>query len=343
MEKTRLSDFDYALPTELIAQEPAARRDRSRMMVLRRQEGVIGQTIFSNFPDYLDPGDLLVLNNTRVIPARLLGRRANGSVEVELLLLHPLSGGRWTAMVRPGRKLKPGAVVEFSRGLRAVIEDYAGHGQRIVSFTGPEPLEQALPLVGQVPLPPYITEELKDPAQYQTIYASVDGSAAAPTAGFHFTTAIFESLQRKGIHWAYITLHIGPGTFQPVKEKDIRRHKMHREYYRLDAAAAQEINAARRRGGRIVAVGTTSCRVLEAAADETGFVKEREDWTDLFIYPGYAFKAVDALLTNFHLPRSTLLMLVCAFAGYNQVMEAYRIAVNEKYRFYSFGDCMLLL
>ncbi|MGB4214949.1 MAG: tRNA preQ1(34) S-adenosylmethionine ribosyltransferase-isomerase QueA, partial [Dethiobacteria bacterium] len=258
-------------------------------------------------------------------------------------LLHPLSGGRWTAMVRPGRKLKPGAVVEFSRGLRAVIEDYAGHGQRIVSFTGPEPLEQALPLVGQVPLPPYITEELKDPAQYQTIYASVDGSAAAPTAGFHFTTAIFESLQRKGIHWAYITLHIGPGTFQPVKEKDIRRHKMHREYYRLDAAAAQEINAARRRGGRIVAVGTTSCRVLEAAADETGFVKEREDWTDLFIYPGYAFKAVDALLTNFHLPRSTLLMLVCAFAGYNQVMEAYRIAVNEKYRFYSFGDCMLLL
>lgn len=343
MEKTRLSDFDYELPPELIAQEPVAERDRSRMMVLRRHEGVIGQKFFSSLPDFLDPEDLLVMNNTRVIPARLLGRRGNGGGETELLLLYRLAGGRWTAMVRPGRKLKPGAVVEFARGLRAVIEDYAGQGKRIVSFTGPEPLEQALPLVGQVPLPPYIKQELKDPAQYQTIYAAIDGSAAAPTAGFHFTPAVFESLREKGVKWTFTTLHIGPGTFQPVKEKDIRRHKMHREYYRLDAAAAEQINAARRRGGRIVAVGTTACRVLEAAADAEGIVKEQEDWTGIFIYPGYTFKAVDVLLTNFHLPRSTLLMLVCAFGGYDPVMDAYRIAVSEEYRFYSFGDCMLLL
>ena len=344
MEKTKLSDFDYVLPPELIAQEPASRRDLSRMMVLQRHKGVIGQATFSSLPHYLEEGDLLVLNNTRVIPARLLGRKAGGSGrEVELLLLHPLSEGRWVAMVRPGRKLKPGAVVEFARGLRAVIEDYAGQGQRVVSFTGPAPLEQLLPLVGQVPLPPYIKGELRDPRQYQTIYAAVDGSAAAPTAGLHFTPAVFEGLRRKGIRCTFITLHIGPGTFQPVKEEDIRSHKMHREYYRISAAAAEEINAARRRGRRIVAVGTTSCRVLEAAADDKGFVQEREEWTDLFIYPGYSFKTVDALLTNFHLPRSTLLMLVCAFAGYDQVMEAYRLAVKEKYRFYSFGDCMLIL
>lgn len=343
MEKTRLSDFDYELPPELIAQEPVAERDHSRMLVLRRHEGVIGQKLFSSFPDFLNPDDLLVMNNTRVIPARLIGRRGNGGGEAELLLLHRLSGGRWTAMVRPGRKLKPGAVVEFARGLRAVIDDYAGQGQRIVSFGGSEPLEQALPLVGQVPLPPYIKQELKDPARYQTIYAAIDGSAAAPTAGFHFTPAVFESLRGKGVSWTFVTLHIGPGTFQPVQEEDIRSHKMHREYYRIDAAAAEQINAARRRGGRIVAVGTTACRVLEAAADAEGVVKEQEDWASLFIYPGYTFKAVDALLTNLHLPRSTLLMLVCAFGGYNPVMEAYRMAVSESYRFYSFGDCMLLL
>lgn len=343
MDKTKLSDFEYELPPELIAQEPVAGRDRSRMMVLRRHEGVIGQRLFAGFPDYLNPGDLLVMNDTRVIPARLLGRRLQGGGEAELLLLHRLAGGDWMAMVRPGRKLKPGAVVQFARGLKALVKDYAGQGQRIVSFTGPEPLEQALSHVGQVPLPPYIKQELKDPAQYQTIYATEDGSAAAPTAGFHFTPAVFESLRRKGIGWTFVTLHIGPGTFQPVQEEDIRRHKMHREYYRLNAAAAGQINAVRRQGGRIVAVGTTACRVLEAAADAGGFLKEQEEWTDLFIYPGYSFKAVDALLTNFHLPRSTLLMLVCAFAGYRPVMEAYHAAVQEKYRFFSFGDCMLLL
>ena len=342
MPRTKLSDYDYELPPELIAQEPAAQRDRSRMLVLRRHEGVIGQGLFSAFPDYLDRGDLLVMNNTRVIHARLLGQRRGGG-EAELLLLHRLEGERWKALVRPGRKLRPGARVEFARGLRAVIEDYAGQGQRIVSFSGPEPLERVLPLVGQVPLPPYIKQELRDPAKYQTIYASMEGSAAAPTAGFHFTPAVFEGLREKGAGWTFITLHIGPGTFQPVKEDDIRGHKMHREHYRLDTAAAEQINAARRRGGRIVAVGTTACRVLEAVSDASGFVAENEGWTDLFIYPGYRFKAVDALLTNFHLPRSTLLMLVTAFGGYTPVMEAYRLAIAERYRFYSFGDCMLLL
>lgn len=342
MPRTKLSDYDYELPPELIAQEPAAQRDRSRMLALRRHEGVIGQGLFSTFPDYLDRGDLLVMNNTRVIHARLLGQRRGGG-EAELLLLHRLSGERWRALVRPGRKLRPGAAVEFARGLRAVIEDYAGKGQRIVSLSGPEPLEQALPQVGRVPLPPYIKRELKDPAKYQTIYASMEGSAAAPTAGFHFTPAVFSRLQEKGVGWAFLTLHIGPGTFQPVKDDDIRGHRMHREYYRLDAAAAEQINAARRSGGRIVAVGTTACRVLEAVSETSGFVKEEEGWTDLFIYPGYSFKAVDALLTNFHLPRSTLLMLVAAFGGYTRVMEAYRLAIGERYRFYSFGDCMLLL
>ncbi len=342
MPRTKLSDFDYELPAELIAQEPAAQRDLSRMLVLRRHEGIVGQGLFNTFPDYLNRGDLLVMNNTRVIHARLLGKRTGGG-EAELLLLHHLEGERWRALVRPGRKLKPGAGVEFARGLRAVIEDYAGQGQRIVSFSGPEPLERVLPLVGQVPLPPYIKRELKDPAKYQTIYASKEGSAAAPTAGFHFTPAVFERLREKGAGWTFITLHIGPGTFQPVKEDDIRGHKMHREHYRLAAAAAEQINAARRRGGRIIAVGTTACRVLEAVSDASGFVAENEGWTDLFIYPGYRFKAVDALLTNFHLPRSTLLMLVTAFGGYGPVMEAYRLAIAEGYRFYSFGDCMLLL
>ncbi len=342
MHKTRLSDFDYELPQGLIAQEPVAERDHSRMLVLRRREGVAGQVLFNSFPDFLSRGDLLVMNNTRVIPARLLGRRSNGG-EAEILLLHRLAGERWRALVRPGKKLKPGAEVGFARGLKAVVEEYAGPGQRIVSFSGPEPLEQALPHVGRVPLPPYIKKELQDPHQYQTIYAAVEGSSAAPTAGFHFTTSVFEKLKRKGVGWAFITLHIGPGTFQPVQDEDIRRHKMHSEYYRIDAAAAERINDVRGRGGRIVAVGTTACRVLEAAADAQGSVKERQGWTDLFIYPGYTFKAVDALLTNFHLPRSTLLMLVCAFGGYTPVMEAYRLAIREKYRFYSFGDCMLLL
>ena len=343
METTKLSDYHYELPPQLIAQEPVAARDRSRMLVLRRSGGPVEHRLFTRFPDFLETGDLLVLNNTRVIPARLLGRRVRDGGEAELLLLHRWDEGKWLAMVRPGRKLKPGAAVQFEGGLQAQIEEYAGRGQRLVSFSGPKTLEQALPQVGRVPLPPYITREIKDPAQYQTIYAAEDGSSAAPTAGFHFTPDIFERLRRKGVQWTEVTLHIGPGTFQPVREADIRGHRMHREYYRLDAAAAAKINETRRRGGRIVAVGTTSSRVLEDAADSDGRLEAKEKWTDLFIYPGYRFKAVDILLTNFHLPRSTLLMLVCAFAGHAPVMAAYRTAVHEKYRFYSFGDAMLLL
>lgn len=343
MERTRLSDFDYDLPPQLIAQEPVAERDRSRMLVLRRDGGRLEHRIFTAFSDYLEAGDLLVLNNTRVIPARLRGERLPDGGKAELLLLHRLGGEEWIAMVRPGRKLRPGAAVQFAGGLQARIKDYAGRGQRLVTLSGPEPLDELLPRLGQVPLPPYITRELKDPAQYQTIYAAVNGSSAAPTAGFHFTPAAFESLRRKGIGWTFVTLHIGPGTFQPVREEDIRKHEMHHEYYRIEAAAAARINEARRQGGRVVAVGTTACRVLEDAADDQGYLRETERWTDLFIYPGYRFRAVDILLTNFHLPCSTLLMLVCAFAGYETVMEAYRTAVKENYRFFSFGDSMLLL
>ena len=343
METTKLSDYHYELPPQLIAQEPVAVRDRSRMLVLRRGGGPVEHRLFTRFPDFLEAGDLLVLNNTRVIPARLLGKRMRDGGEAELLLLHRWGEEKWLAMVRPGRKLKPGAAVQFEGGLQAQIEEYAGRGQRFVSFSGPKTLEQALPQVGRVPLPPYITRELKDPAQYQTIYAAVNGSSAAPTAGFHFTPAIFECLRRKGVQRTEVTLHIGPGTFQPVREADIRGHRMHREYYRLGAAAAAKVNETRRRGGRIVAVGTTACRVLEDAAGSEGYLEAKERWTDLFIYPGYRFKTVDILLTNFHLPRSTLLMLVCAFAGHAPVMAAYRTAVREKYRFYSFGDAMLLL
>ncbi|HOL17117.1 MAG TPA: tRNA preQ1(34) S-adenosylmethionine ribosyltransferase-isomerase QueA [Bacillota bacterium] len=338
----KLSDFDYYLPQELIAQEPLARRDHSRMLVLDRRKAAQEHSYFYRLPENLNPGDLLVLNNTRVIPARLVGQRAEGG-EAELLLLHRHDRDRWTAMVRPGRKLKPGAVVYFKYGLEAVIEDYAAEGQRLVRFRGPESTELLLQRNGQVPLPPYITAPLRDPEHYQTIYASIEGSAAAPTAGFHFTEEVFDHLSKKGINWSFITLHIGPGTFQPVKVEDIRQHRMHREFYRIDEETARQINESRRRGGRVVAVGTTACRVLETAASSDGVVQPQEGWTELFIYPGYRFRAVDALLTNFHLPRSTLLMLVSALAGRTRILEAYREAVEQRYRFYSFGDCMLIL
>lgn len=343
MAETRLSDFDYDLPAELIAQEPLSDRDRSRMLVLRRGAGSLEHSTFNRITQCLRRGDLLVLNNTRVIPARLLGRRPEGGGEVELLLLHRLEGSRWTAMVRPGRKLKPGSVVQFGEGLQATIAEHAGEGQRVVEFSGPQPFEQVLNRLGKVPLPPYIKAELQDPSLYQTIYAAEDGSAAAPTAGFHFTPAVFNALREVEIGWTFITLHIGPGTFQPVKVNDVRAHTMHREYFRLAAETARRINETKRQGGRVVAVGTTACRVLETAAAPDGTVREQEGWTDLFIYPGYSFRAVDILLTNFHLPRSTLLMLVSAFAGHTLVMQAYREAVRERYRFYSFGDCMLVL
>ncbi len=340
----KLSDYDYFLPAELIAQKPLEIRDKSRMLVLNRLNGNREHVIFDQLPGYLNKGDLLVLNNTKVIPARLYGNLAGKKTAVEMLLLYKLNSGNWAAMVKPGRKLKPGVKVTLAYGVEARIEDYVQKDLRAVSFSAPVPFEEMLPRLGKVPLPPYIKEEIDDPDQYQTIYAVKEGSAAAPTAGFHFTERVFRALEKKGVEITFITLHIGPGTFQPVKTEDIRDHVMHSEYYSIDQKAANQLKQARGEGRRIIAVGTTVCRVLETAgADHKAFKGKSEGWTDLYIYPGYEFKVVDSLLTNFHLPRSTLLMLVSALAGHEQVMAAYREAVEKGYRFYSFGDCMLII
>lgn len=343
MEFNKLSDYDYHLPPELIAQEPLQKRDSSRMMVLHRNSGLIENTFFKNLSTYLRPGDILVLNNTRVIPARLIGKIAGKDTPAELLLLRKITDAVWVCMVKPGRKLKPGASVILPLGVEANVTGYAEEGLRLVAFKSPEPFEEMLPRLGKVPLPPYIKKEVDNPDQYQTIYALENGSAAAPTAGFHFTGQTFDQLRDAGVDWTYITLHIGPGTFQPVKADDIREHVMHREYYRIDSKTADRLNEAREKDGRIVAVGTTACRVLESVADNNGIIHASDDWTGLYIYPGFKFKAVDALLTNFHLPQSSLLMLVSALAGHELIMKAYRRAVDEKYRFFSFGDCMLIL
>ena len=344
MKRWRLTDYDYYLPEELIAQEPLKNRDKSRMLVLSRKEGKIEHSIFEHLPEYLKEGDLLILNNTRVIPARLIGQISGKASSAELLLLYKKKNGNWVSMVKPGRKLKPGTRVTFTRSVEAVIENYAEKDFREVSFDSPRPIEEMLPHLGKTPLPPYIQKDLDDPGKYQTIYAQEEGSAAAPTAGFHFTEKVFAALEQKGIETTFVTLHIGPGTFQPVKTEDIREHHMHAEYYSIDQEVACKLNKAREEGRRLVAVGTTVCRVLESVADEHGYIKDdREGWTDLYIYPGYKFRAVDAMLTNFHLPKSTLLMLVSAIAGYDLIMDAYREAVKERYRFYSFGDCMLIL
>ncbi|MGB4617073.1 MAG: tRNA preQ1(34) S-adenosylmethionine ribosyltransferase-isomerase QueA [Dethiobacteria bacterium] len=339
-----LDGYDYELPADMIAQEPLPQRDRSKMMVLERRTGRLVHSRFYRLPEFLEPGDLLVLNDTRVIPARLLGCGAGSGFPAELLLLHREREGLWEAMVKPGRRLKTGARVVFPGGLEAVVEEYRGRGKRLVRFLCPggSP-EEEIDRLGRVPLPPYIKRELKDPELYQTVYAAREGSSAAPTAGLHFTPAVFKALRKRGVGHVFVTLHIGPGTFQPVRAQDIRDHSMHREYFSLSPESAGIINETRKRGRRVVAVGTTSCRVLEANGTEEGLVRPGEGWTDLFIYPGYSFRVVDALLTNFHLPRSTLLMLVSAFAGREAIMEAYRLAVEMEYRFYSFGDCMLIL
>lgn len=337
-----LKAYDYDLPPALIAQEPLPLRDQSRLMILEPGAALCHLT-FTSFPELLRPGDLLVLNDTRVIPARLRGRIAGRESTAELLLLHRSENGLWTVMARPGRKLLPGARVFLDGGVEAVVKDFAGKGLRLVQFHSPRPFEEMLPLIGAVPLPPYISRQLNDPCRYQTIYAGPGGSAAAPTAGFHFTENIFQALQEREVTVTSVTLHIGPGTFQPVKTDDIRRHSMHGERYLLPAETAVKLNETRHRGGRVIAVGTTVCRVLETLAREDGsFPDSAEGWTDLYIYPGYTFRAVDALLTNFHLPRSTLLMMITAFGGYERVMAAYREAVQRRYRFFSFGDCMFL-
>lgn len=343
MEKCKLSDYDYLLPPELIAQKPLEERDKSRMLVLNRLHSGIEHTVFNRLPAYLQTGDLVVLNDTRVIPARLKGRIAGKNSTAEILLLFKQKNDKWVAMVKPGRKLKPGAKVIFDQDVEALIEDYTQRELRVISFSASRPIEELLPGLGEVPLPPYIKREVDHPDQYQTIYAEKQGSAAAPTAGFHFTNEVFVSLEQKGVETAFITLHIGPGTFQPVKTEDIRNHVMHSEYYMIDRQTAGRLNRALEEGRRIIAVGTTVTRVLETAAEKDGMFQGEEGWTGLYIYPGFEFRVVDALLTNFHLPRSTLLMLICAFAGYEGVMEAYRQAVEKKYRFYSFGDCMLII
>jgi S-adenosylmethionine:tRNA ribosyltransferase-isomerase len=299
-----LAAYDYELPPEMIAQKPLRQRDHSRMLVLQRDHGILRHDYFFNLPDYLEPGDLLVLNDTRVIPARLRGRRTDSGLPVELLLLYPEVGTGWVAMVRPGRRLKPGARINFGNELEALIKDYRETGKRLVQFCcSPGQLEEKINRLGEVPLPPYIINQGSVlPGAYQTVYARHRGSAAAPTAGFHFTPAVFEALNKKGVRQAFLTLHIGPGTFQPVKKADIREHRMHREYYRLPVETARAINRARRERRRVVAVGTTTCRVLETVAGKDGSVQAGEGWSELFIYPGFNFRVVDALLTNFHLP-----------------------------------------
>ncbi len=342
------SDFDYELPEELIAQTPAERRDSSRLMVLDRSKDAPEHHVFSEIIDFLRPEDILVVNSSRVIPARLLGVTEKTGSPMELLLLKSLAPGRWETLVRPGKRAREGAVLLFGDGLlRVTVEEVKDDGNRVVSFdydrsrfkTDYELLDR----IGELPLPPYIRKKQKDLSRYQTVYAKEEGSAAAPTAGLHFTPELLDRIREKGVGYAEVTLHIGLGTFRPVKEKKIADHLMHTEHFHIDGDAAAEINRRRAAGGRVVAVGTTSCRVLESVADENGVVHATEGDTGIFIYPGYRFRAVDALITNFHLPQSTLLMLVSALAGRERILKAYETAVKERYRFFSFGDAMLIL
>ncbi len=337
------SDFYYELPQELIAQEPLAQRSSSRLLVLDRNSGSIEHKVFCDLKEYLRKGDCLVINDTRVMPARLLGRRSDTGGKIEFVLLKNIEGDIWEVLLKPGKRAKPGAKFTFGNGeLRAEIVEVVEGGNRLVRFEYMGIFQEVLDQVGIVPLPPYITKKLDDPERYQTVYSKYRGSAAAPTAGLHFTDELLDDLKQEGILFASLTLHVGLGTFRPVKVKNVEEHVMHSEYYSLNAAAIDTINTARANGGRIIAVGTTSCRVLETVGDEAGSIKPSEGLTDIFIYPGYSFKVVDALITNFHLPESTLIMLVSAFAGKANVMRAYHTAVEQNYRFFSFGDAMLI-
>lgn len=337
------SDFYFDLPRELIAQDPLEDRASSRLLVLDRNTGAVSHHGFREIVDYLHPGDCLVLNNTKVIPARLLGEREGTGAHVEVLLLKRRGGDVWETLVRPGKKCRPGTELTFGDGLlRARVLETVEEGNRLIRFEYQGIWEEVLDRLGEMPLPPYITHKLKDRDRYQTVYARYEGSAAAPTAGLHFTGDLLEQIAARGVHVAYVTLHVGLGTFRPVKEDNVLEHHMHSEAYEVTAAAADTINHARQAGGRIVCVGTTSCRTVESAADENGRVRPCSGNTDIFIYPGYRFKVTDGLLTNFHLPESTLLMLVSALAGRENVLAAYEEAVREKYRFFSFGDAMFL-
>lgn len=340
-----LHDFYYDLPQELIAQDPLSDRSSSRLMVLDKDTGAVEHKIFRDIIDYLNPGDCLVINDTKVIPARLIGEKAGTGAAIEVLLLTRKNDLKdtWEVLVKPGKKAKPGAKISFGDGrLVGEIIDVVEEGNRLIQFSYDGIFEEILDELGQMPLPPYITHKLEDKNRYQTVYAKHEGSAAAPTAGLHFTPELLEAIEKKGVDIARVTLHVGLGTFRPVKVENILDHHMHSEFYMVDKEAADKINNAKAGGGRVISVGTTSTRTLESVADENGIVKPCSGWTQIFIYPGYQFKVIDCLITNFHLPESTLVMLVSALAGRENVLNAYKIAVEEKYRFFSFGDAMFI-
>ena len=340
----KIEDFDYALPEELIAQHPNEKRDEARLMILNRKEQTINHKIFKDIVDYLEPGDCLVINNTKVLPARLYGIKEDTKANVEILLLKRIKNDTWEVMVKPGRKLKKGAKVVFGNGiLKAEIKEVLENGNRLAQFNYNGIFNEILDRIGIMPLPPYIKEKLEQQERYQTVYAKYEGSAAAPTAGLHFTKELLEKIREKGVEIANVTLHVGIGTFRPVKVKNIEDHNMHSEHFYIKQEDAEKINKAKEMGKRVIACGTTSCRVLESVADNKGKVKQIESDTSIFIYPGYKFKCIDGLITNFHLPKSTLIMLVSALAGREYILKAYEQAVKEKYLFFSFGDAMYII
>ncbi|MBU5454317.1 tRNA preQ1(34) S-adenosylmethionine ribosyltransferase-isomerase QueA [Caproiciproducens sp. MSJ-32] len=339
----KVSEFNFYLPEKLIAQHPLKERDASRLMVLDKKTGEIEHKIFHDIIDYLNPGDTLVLNNTRVLPARLIGEKEGTGGKIEFLLLKRIEGDKWECLAKPGRRAKIGTKFIFGNGkLKCEVIDIADEGNRIIEFSYNGIFEEVLDELGEMPLPPYITEKLEDKERYQTVYSKEEGSAAAPTAGLHFTEKLLNEIKNKGVNIAYLTLHVGLGTFRPVKVEDTDDHVMHSEFYQLDEENARIINETKKRGNKIISVGTTSTRTLETIGDENGFVRAQSGWTDIFIYPGYKFKVVDQLITNFHLPESTLIMLVSALAGKENIMRAYNEAVKDKYRFFSFGDAMFI-
>ena len=336
-------DFYFDLPEELIAQDPLEDRSSSRLLVLDKKTGATSHHIVREIKDYLKPGDCLVINDTKVIPARLIGEKEGTGGKVEVLLLKRKGNDVWETLVKPGKKMKPGARVSFGDGLlKGEVLEVVEEGNRLIHFEYEGIFEEILDQLGQMPLPPYITHQLKDQTRYQTVYAKHEGSAAAPTAGLHFTKELLQEIEDKGVKLAHVTLHVGLGTFRPVKVENVLDHHMHSEFYMVEESEAEKINQTKRDGGRVICVGTTSCRTIESASDENGILKAGSGWTDIFIYPGYQFKILDCLITNFHLPESTLVMLVSALAGREHVLAAYEEAVKERYRFFSFGDAMFI-
>ena len=338
-----VKDFYFDLPQELIAQDPLEDRASSRLLVLDRETGEVTHRKFRDILGYLNPGDCLVINDTKVIPARLIGSREGTNAKIEVLLLKRRENDIWETLVKPGKKAKPGTVICFGDGLlKGTVIDVVEEGNRLIQFSYDGIFEEILDRLGQVPLPPYITHQLQDKNRYQTVYAKHEGSAAAPTAGLHFTKELLQEIEDKGVKLAHVTLHVGLGTFRPVKVENVLDHHMHSEFYMVEESEAEKINQTKRDGGRVICVGTTSCRTIESASDENGILKAGSGWTDIFIYPGYQFKILDCLITNFHLPESTLVMLVSALAGREHVLAAYEEAVKERYRFFSFGDAMFI-